>query len=75
MDRYFLRGRVVAPTYAEAMEKLRAKVESMGYRLTDRARVKPAPVQPWVEVVWWEHDVEIQELESETKILHSSRVF
>lgn len=59
MDRYFLRGRVVAPTYTEAMQKLNEKVEAMGYRLTDRARVRPASVQPWVGVVWWEHDVEI----------------
>ena len=59
MDRFFWRGRVIAPTHDEAVDKLRAQVEAQGYRLGPGVRLKPAEVQPWVETVWWSTDVEI----------------
>jgi hypothetical protein len=59
MDRLFLRGRVVALTYCEAMRLVRARVEDMGYQLAPGARVVPSPVQPWRETFWWDYNVEI----------------
>lgn len=62
LDRLFIRGRVVARNFDEAMEMLREKVESMGYQLKPGRTVRPAPVQPWADVVWWEYNVEILEI-------------
>lgn len=62
MDRLFIRGRVTAKDYDEALDKLRERVEAMGYRLKPGRTVKPAPVQPWADEVWWEYNVEVEEI-------------
>lgn len=62
MDRLFIRGRVVARTFDEAMDMLRARVEAMGYRLKPRRTVKPSPVQPWDGVMCFDYNVEVEEI-------------
>ncbi len=59
MDRFFWRGRVIAPTHAEAVDKLKAQVEAQGYRLKDGVRLKPCPVQPWKDTIWWSTEAEV----------------
>ena len=59
MDRFFWRGRVIAPTHDQAVEVLRAQVEAQGYRLGPDVRLKESPVQPWPDQKWFDTDVEL----------------
>lgn len=63
-ERLFLLGRVVALTFEEAQRELAGKLAESGYRLAGNANLRPSPVQPWPDKLWWDYMAEVEEVTS-----------
>lgn len=61
----YLQGRLPAPTRADAIAAIRARVEAQGYE-PGEIRVWAGPVQCWAGVVWWEYLAEGVERDTDT---------
>jgi hypothetical protein len=60
-DLLIWQGRIFAHTYAQALIRLIDLMNSRGYEVV-RPNMKPAGVQPFLEVTWFEYVAVIREI-------------
>lgn len=56
----YLRGRIAAVTYEQAVEEVRRVLADLGYVPAGEIRPWACLGQPWRETLWWEYLVKIE---------------